>query len=387
MSDKLKKHIVIDATPGINDIRAIKRYCRNLVQEMNELPTEFQIHLLYLGIKDKNQVPLLQSPHIEQKLSFIPGKVLTSTWNLFNAPKISKWIKEDYKLIHFPGGLPYIPCNSSNIITTMHGFVSKYIPQYFSSEILDKLNKNLEIAIKKSNHFITVSESNKKELMELWDIPQKNITAIPLGISCEFQIYKLNNHQKHSILKKYNLPDKPYILFVGALAPHKNIKNIILAYNKLPESLKQQNQLLFVGKETEHCLDYKDLITSLNITDNVSFVDYIQPGSLDLAYIYNLAKIFVFPSFYEGWASPPLEAMKCGTPTTVSDIPSLRESTGDNSLYFNPEIPDEISVNIQKLLEDQKLYDNLREKGLQFAKQYTWKNCAKKTLELYKSLL
>jgi glycosyltransferase involved in cell wall biosynthesis len=387
MSDKLKKHIVIDATPGINDIRAIKRYCRNLVQEMNELPTEFQIHLLYLGIKDKNQVPLFQSPHIEQKLSFIPGKVLTSTWNLFNAPKISKWIKEDYKLIHFPGGLPYIPCNSNNIITTMHGFVSKYIPQYFSSETLDKLNKNLEIAIKKSNHFITVSESNKKELMELWDIPQKNITAIPLGISREFQIYKLNNHQKHSILKKYNLPDKPYILFVGALAPHKNIKNIILAYNKLPESLKQQNQLLFVGKETEHCLDYKDLITSLNITDNVSFVDYIQPGSLDLAYIYNLAKIFVFPSFYEGWASPPLEAMKCGTPTTVSDIPSLRESTGDNSLYFNQEIPDEISVNIQKLLEDQKLYDNLREKGLQFAKQYTWKNCAKKTLELYKSLL
>jgi glycosyltransferase involved in cell wall biosynthesis len=224
-------------------------------------------------------------------------------------------------------------------------------------------------------------------MIELWDISPERNTAIPLGVSPEIQVYNLTEEEKQVIYKKYKLPSKPFILFVGALEPHKNIKNIILAYHKLPEALRKQYQLVLVGKETPYCQGYKDQIISLGLSDNVSFVDYIEPSSLDLAYIYNMAEVFVFPTFYEGWASPPLEAMKSGTPTVVADIPSLRESTGGISLYPDPHNPDEIVNNIQKLLEDKNLHKKQKTRGMEFVQQYTWKHCAEKTLALYERLL
>lgn len=382
------KHIVIDVTPSINDIRAIKRYCHNLSLELSEIKTDLRFDLIYLGLKNHSELPLFKNNnHIKQIQSTIPGKILKPLWKYFNNPKLAWWIKEPFDLVHFPGGMPYIPTNCKKRLTTMHGFASKYIPEYIENKTVDQMNRQLDHTIEKSTDFVTVSEANKKEMIDLWNISPDRITAIPLGVSPEFKIYDLTEEQEQRIYKRYKLPNKPFILFVGALEPHKNIKNIIQAYHKLPVSLIEQYQLVLVGKETSYCKGYKEQIISLGLSNNVSFVDYIQPGSLDLAYLYNMAHIFVSPTFYEGWASPPLEAMKCGTPTIVSNIQSLRESTGGISLYADPQNPDGISQKIQELLEDKILYKQQQRKGIEFVQQYTWKRCAEKTLALYDQLL
>ncbi len=143
---------------------------------------------------------------------------------------------------------------------------------------------------------------------------------------------------------------------------------------------------MLIGKETAYCKEYREQIISLSLSDKVSFIDYIQPGSIDLAYLYNMANLFLFPTFYEGWASPPLEAMQCGTPAIVSDIPSLRESTDGIAMYPNPEDPKEIAKNIEELLDDKDLYLQQQKKGIEFTEQYTWKRCAEATLNLYNQL-
>jgi len=383
----INKYIVIDETPAINGIRAIQRYCLSLAIELAKIETDLQLKLIYLGLRKQSKLPVLKSNHhVTQVQSSIPGKILFPLWKYFNRPKLSWWIKKPFDLVHFPGGMPYIPTDCKKRLTTMHGFASKYIPEYIDTKIVDQMQRQLDYTIDKSTDFITVSETNKKEMIDLWNISSARITAIPLGVSPEFQIHDLSEEKKQIIYKRYKLPDKPFILFVGALEPHKNIKNIILSYHKLPMSLREQYQLVLVGKETAYCKGYKEQIISLGLSDNVSFVDYIQPGSLDLAYIYNMAKVFISPTFYEGWASPPLEAMKCGTPTVVSDIPSLRESTSGISLYPDPNNPDKIAHNIQELLEDKMLYNKQQAKGLEFVQQYTWKCCAEKTLALYEEL-
>ena len=387
MTQGTSKNIVIDGTPGVNDIRAIQRYCFNMLEELSALDCEINFHLLYMGVKNYTAFPKLTHKNFTEVKSHIPGRILIPLWKLLNAPKVSWWIKDPIDLIHFPGGLPYIPTNCKKIVTTLHGFHYYFIPEFMNKNNSVKIKKELDFAIQKSTHLITVSEANKKEAIELWGIHEEQITAIPLGVSPEFKKYDLSFEERKSIIKKYDLPDKPFILFVGALEPHKNIKNIILSYNKLPPNLQKQYQLVLVGKETKYCKEYREDIISLGISDQVSFVDYIQPGSWDLAYLYNMAKLFVFPTFYEGWASPPLEAMKCGTPVVASNIPSLQESTGGIAMYPDPHSPEEICNSIQQLLEDKAFYEKQKEIGIEFVKKYTWKRSAEKTLQLYKKIL
>jgi glycosyltransferase involved in cell wall biosynthesis len=385
---ELTMQVVIDGTPAINDIRAIKRYAYHLIVELEKLETELQFNLLYLGVKNKQkQLPQLTSSKITQTASLIPGKILYPSWKYLNFPKASFWIKKPFDLIHFPGGLPYIPTKCKKILTTLHGFHYHLIPELMNSKNSYKTKKELDFSISESTHLITVSEANRTEVMNLWGISGDKIHAIPLGVSPEFKEYELDSNTQQALRTNYNIPDKPFLLFVGALEPHKNIKNIIIAYSLLKKTTIKNYQLVFIGQKTSYSKGFQEQISSLGLSHNVSFIDYIQPGSLDLAYLYNMATIFIFPTFYEGWASPPLEAMKCGTPAIVSDIPSLRESTGGIALYLNPYDPEEIANNIQELLEDKNLYLQQQQKGLEFTKQYTWKRCTKNTLALYERLL
>ncbi len=380
--------IAIDGTPAINDIRAIRRYCHNLILELSRLESDLDFSLLYLGYREgQNILPPMQDPHFKEMKSKIPGKILKSSWRFFNQPDISFWIKDKIDILHFPGGYTYIPNRCKIVLTTLHGFYQINSPQCGQSRERDSVINKLNFTINNSKYFITVSENNKRELMELWKIQEERITAIPLGISPEFKEYEISPDMRAEILKRYAIPDKKFILYVGALEPHKNIGNIISSYAILGTKWHGEFNLILVGSKTSYCDSYRQQIQDLKISEYVQFIDYIEPGSIDLAYLYNLAELFVFPSFYEGWASPPLEAMRCGTPVLVSNIPSLRESTGDIAIYCDPNIPEDISQKIQDILSDKSKHKELKLDGLRFSSEYTWKRCAEKTLALYEKLL
>ena len=380
-------HFVIDGTSAINTIRAIQRYNWNLITEMAGIDNENEFSLLYLGYRPEMTLPPVTNPNFHPVNSSISGKLLNLSWKLTSFPDISFWVKKPFDLVHFPGGSAYIPNNCKAVLTTLHGFHDYAIPQHteFSGRYL--LIKNLEKTIKNSTNFITVSENNKNELIRFCGVVPEKITAIPLGISPEFRKYELDDEIKNKIRKRYSLRNKKIVLFVGALEPHKNIHGIIEAYSLLDGIAKNNLDLVFVGSKTKYQDKYQNLIRQFGITDNVRFIDYIVPGSIDLAYIYNLAELFIFPTFYEGWASPPLEAMKCGVPAIVSNIPSLIESTGGIATYCDPYNPEDIAEKMMEVLSDRSKCQKLKQDGLQFSSEYTWRRCAEKTLHLYKRLL
>ncbi|MFZ2658271.1 MAG: glycosyltransferase family 1 protein [Victivallales bacterium] len=380
-------HIAIDGTPAVNDIRAIQRYTGNLIKELAEIDHENRYSIIYLGCKTDtvSSIPKINNPNYLIIFSSIPGKLLKASWALSSFPKISFWTKKKADLIHFPGGCAYIPTSGEKVITTLHGFHQQLIPQYMNPKERPLVLKYLNQTIKNSDYFITVSEANKNELMQLWGVSGERITAIPLGISPEFGQFNVSKEERVSFLKKYSLPEKSFILYVGALEPHKNIHGVINAYSLLDQKFHRNFNLVFIGAETSHCSKYREMISKLNISEYVFFVNYIQPGSSDLAYFYNLADLFIFPTFYEGWASPPLESMKCGTPVVVSDIPSLKESTGGIATYCKPDDPKDIAEKIMGVISDRPKHEKLVGSGLQFTSKCTWRRCTEKTLELYDS--
>ncbi|HBC86811.1 MAG TPA: hypothetical protein DCZ94_07650 [Lentisphaeria bacterium] len=381
-------HIAIDGTPAINDIRAIQRYTDNLIMELSEIDHEDAFSIIYLGYKPdiSSAPPKISNTNFHNVFSSIPGKLLEASWAFASFPKGSFWTNGEADLMHFPGGYAYIPTSGEKVITTIHGFLYQKHPEFADPNKSKTVLERLEKTIKLSNHFITVSETNKKELEEIFSIKSSMITAIPLGIGKEFRKYDLCREDRVSIMRKYSLPEKDFLLYVGSIEPNKNIQGILTAYSKLPLVNRNNFNLVLVGGKTAYLNNYVEQTRLLGIQDQVIFIDYINPASHDLAYLYNLAKLFIFPSFYEGWASPPLESMKCGTPALVSDIPSLKESTGGTACYCNPKDPDDISQKIKQMLEDKALYESFRKKGLDFTSGYTWRRCAESTLQLYKNI-
>jgi len=380
-------HFAIDGTPAINDIRAIQRYNYHLLTELGKIDSDNDYSILYLSCNSRSSpFPEINNSNFVQVKSKIPGRLLKLSWRAARWPQLSFWIKNTPDILHFPGGYPYVPNSAATVITTLHGFSHHLIPEYMNEIERDEIYRILDFTIKNSSHFITVSETNKSEVMKIWNITEDKISAIPLGVSPEFCEYNISSEKRAELLTKYSIPDKKILLFVGALEPHKNITNIISTFSLLGKPYREEWQLVFVGENTKYCVDYETEIAKRGIKPSISFVDFVHPGSSDLACIYNIADIFIFPTFYEGWASPPLESMKCGTPVVAANIPSLKESTGGNALYPNPEDPEDIAKKLTQLIEDDQLYESLKQKGKEFASQYTWKCCAEKTLELYTKL-
>ncbi|MCX7942882.1 MAG: glycosyltransferase family 4 protein, partial [Dictyoglomaceae bacterium] len=185
-----------------------------------------------------------------------------------------------------------------------------------------------------------------------------------------------------NIIFRYNLPEK-FILYVGNVKPHKNLKNTLLAFKIVKEEIDDLS-LVIVGKKEgfiKEDIEVFNLLSKDNdLQERVVFTGYVE--KFDIPKIYNLASILVFPSIYEGFGLPPLEAMACGCPVVASDIPVIREICEDAVYYVNPYNPMEIAKGIISVFQDRNLRERLIEKGWRRVNKFTWEESAKKHLEV-----
>lgn len=206
---------------------------------------------------------------------------------------------------------------------------------------------------KRADYFISVSESTEKEFLEFFSfIDSDNIRAIPLGIGSEFRTIE-KRKVKELLHQRFNI-SRPYILYVGGIELHKNIEGIVRGFSFLSNQYPDLD-LILVGREKRPTVDTLELFAKLKFEKRIKIMEYISQDSDDLPTLYNGAECFVFPSFSEGWASPPLEAMACGTPVVTSNVSSLPETVGDAALLVNPKNYDEIGNALNKLLSDSEL--------------------------------
>jgi len=180
-----------------------------------------------------------------------------------------------------------------------------------------------------------------------------------------------------AVRKKYNLPDR-FILYFGTIEPRKNIIGLIKAF----ELLKRKRPVNLVIAGAKGWLD-KDIFKTANQSKqarDIFFTGFIE--EVDKPYLYNLAELFVYPSFFEGFGFPPLEAMACGVPTIVSNVSSLPEVVGRGALMIDPYHIDELAWAMETVLTDNMLKEKLIEKGISQAKKFSWKKCARQTLKV-----
>jgi glycosyltransferase involved in cell wall biosynthesis len=241
-------------------------------------------------------------------------------------------------------------------------------------------------ALKFSKIVITVSEFSKAEIIKFFGVKEQQIKTIKLGI--DKAIFKeADAPTKEKISKKYNLPPT-FLLYVGNVKPHKNLRVLVKALAHLRENNAAEDiYLVIVGKKEGFITkdnSLLNLIQELDLNAKIIFTGYLIPE--DLPVIYSLAKIFVFPSFYEGFGLPPVEAMACGCPVLVSNASSLPEVCQAAALYFDPTDSTNLSQLIQKVWYNTNLQAELKVKGLELAQTYNWQNTNQAFLNIIRTL-
>lgn len=238
----------------------------------------------------------------------------------------------------------------------------------------------IRLASRKAKRIITSSHWTKSDLLRSLHLPQEKIEVIYLGVNPKFQAIPEKNKRDH-IKKKYGI-QKKYLLYVGNFLPHKNVKSLIAAYNLLPVNIRREYSLVLGGrraKEFGHDIEQSGVSNSQSIIYCGDIVDE------DLPLLYSGAELFVFPSLYEGFGLPPVEAMACGCPVASSHTSSLPEILGNAALFFNPYQVEEISKTVKLMLENKDLRENLRQKGLERAKLFVSARMAEKLIAVFKT--
>ena len=241
----------------------------------------------------------------------------------------------------------------------------------------------LNLAARKADHVVTVSNYSKKEIMEELGIPCSSISVIHCAPGAHFQ-RPAELREIQSAVAALGL-DRPYVLYVGNLKPHKNVATLLRAFAYLRREKRLQHSLLLVGNDLRGKQSIRRECARLNITDAVTFAPHLPSASLPA--IYAGADLLVLPSTVEGFGLPVVEAMACGTPVVCSDAASIPEVAGDAALYFDPKREDELISQIELVLRSESLRAALRQKGLARAKLFTGQEFARRHLEIYSNLL
>jgi len=235
-----------------------------------------------------------------------------------------------------------------------------------------------------ADKIITDSEFSKAEIIRYTGIDAGKLRVVPCGI--DKKTFKLieGKDRLQEIKRSYNLPDK-FILFVGNLKPHKNLTTLLKAFDIMTYESGVDCGLVLVGKK-EGFISGDSEITAMieksrNLSERVTLTGYIEDK--DLPVIYNLASVFVLPSLYEGFGLPPLEAMACGCPAVVSDIPSIREVCGDAAYYVDPYDAGLMAQRIYRVFSDETLRQSLQRKGSERSKLFGWEDSAGKLINIF----
>jgi glycosyltransferase involved in cell wall biosynthesis len=266
-------------------------------------------------------------------------------------------------------------------VITFHSARFFFLPQHY--KWYDSTNWRImyPAAAKKYDRVIVVSEAEKRNYVKYIDVPESKFRVIKLAADKRFRIIEDVNELQET-KEKYGLPDH-FLLFVGRILPVKNIETIVKAYHLAKKQKKIEHKLVIVGKKTWFYKEIASLINELDIVDDVIFTGPIFD---ELPCVYNLADLFLFPSYYESFGAVPLEAMACGTPVITANSGGLSEVVGDAAVLVSPTNVNEFADSILQILSSSQLRRSMVHSGLERARMFSWERCARETLKVYEDL-
>ena len=330
-----------------------------------------------------------ESPSIKaQRLSFNALSILRRLPFAYRAKRfLGQWSflrgiqKYKLDLYHEPNFLAY-KCNLPTIIS-VHDLSWIRFPEVHPPSRVREMNRFFERGIKRASHIITDAEYIRQEFIQQFNYPSDRITAIPLGVNKSFTPY--SREETRATLIKHELQHGNYILAVGTLEPRKNLIVAIDAFLLLPKVLRQKCPLVIAGSKGWLLGDLEKKLSPLIKSGEIRLLGYVPQD--ELPHVIAGALTLIFPSIYEGFGLPPLEAMACGVPVIASNNSSIPEVVGDTGILLNSNDTQGFADAIQSLIEDPALRATLSQKALERSKKFTWEQCALSTLEVYKKVL
>ncbi len=351
----------------------ISWYCQNLLRHLPGTDPEIQ-YTVFLGERRYEGVRGL-----ELRVSRLPthSPPIRILWE----QAIQPWAlrRAGVDLLH---GLALIgPLLSGRpLVITIHDLSFLHYPQSFHALKRLYLKLFTRLSVRRAQRVIAISDSTRQDIIEQYGVPSETVDLIYYGSNPAFR--PLPAEKVAQFRSDQGLPER-FILFVGTLEPRKNVVRLIEAYSRLPAS--NRPPLMLIGAKGWLYDSVFARVDELDLSDAVRFVGYV-PGN-SLPWWYNAADLFVYPSIYEGFGLPPLEAMACGTPVVTSKASSLPEVVGTAGLLVDPTSTESLASAMEQVLSDQGERDRMRSAGLAQARRFSWDDTARRTLDTYRRAL
>lgn len=294
-------------------------------------------------------------------------------------PAVQRWRLrgETEAVFHSPNF--FLPPFPGRTVTTVHDLSHHIYPEFHPAARIDYMRRMLPDSLARAHHVITVSESARQDLITHLGYPAGRITAVPLGVNPVFRQHSAE--ELAPLLTRLGLQAQGYTLYVGTIEPRKNLDRLLNAYEALPPALRQRIPLVMAGSpgwRSEHTHARMERAASAGWLQYLRFV-----AQADLPALYAGAALFAYPSLYEGFGLPVLEAMASGVPVVTSDVSSLPEVVGDVALSVAPEDTDALAAALARGLQDTAWRSQATSAGLARAASFTWERCVERTMAVY----
>lgn len=366
----------VDVSAAVHRRAGLGRYAESLIRAMNELAPD-RIGLFYN--RESGIHPIQGLDHLPTRtvrLGYKPWRMLVWLGQLSHIG----WDRffRDTLTFHATEHL-LLPLHSVPTVLTVHDLIFRRFPQYHKPLNRWYLNLTMPLYVKQATAIIAISQATKQDLISAYGVPADKIRVVYEAADPRFKPQA--EHEIARVRSKYSLPER-YILFVGTIEPRKNLPRLLEAYRKVHRA-GLTDALVVVGKRGWLVGDF------FRKLEDETLPPVILPGFVsdeDLPALYAGAQALAFPSLFEGFGLPMLEAMACGTPVVASRAGSLPEIGGDAAVYFDPESIEEMAEALERVLTDAELAEHLRRKGLARAKQFSWRKAARETLDIYTSI-
>lgn len=370
--------IGIDYTPAYEQGAGIGRSVRGLVSALAIVDADTDYRLFIAGASNQNLPPSL-APNFRYYPSRISPKWWARIWHRAQIPYRVEYILGKIGLYHATDFvLPPIHKQTKSIVT-IHDLSYIRVPETASPSLKKYLDVVVPRSIALATHVHAVSETTRQDIITLYNTPPEKVSVIFNAVESRFKPVDISK----AILTKYHIPDAPYIISVGTVQPRKNYSRLVKSLVQLCR--KHDVHLVIAGGRGWLEDEFYATIQQTGMTDYVHVTGFVADE--DLPALYSGAICMAYPSLYEGFGIPVLEAMACGVPVLTSTTSSLPEVAGDSAILVNPYDIDAIQDGLERLISDQDLRETLSQKGLSQAQKFTWEQSARQLKRLYTQLL
>ncbi|MGQ9491757.1 MAG: glycosyltransferase family 4 protein [Anaerolineae bacterium] len=368
--------IAIDYTPALRQAAGIGRYTRELVAALARLDRQNEYTLFCAG----ESPPMAGWPaNFRVRTSNVPARWLTAGWHRLGLPLAVETFTGACDLYHSPDfALP--PLKTARGVVTVHDLSFLRCPEHADPGLRAFLTRAVPRSVARACRVLADSESTKADLVELLGVEAEKISVVPAGVDARFRPVR-DTLKLAQVRQRYRLPEW-FILFVGTLEPRKNLPRLITAYAQMRRHTGLPHQLVIAGKPGWLYEGIYEQVVKEGLSENVHFIGFVADD--DLPALYTLADLLAFPSLYEGFGLPPLEAMACGTPVVASNRASLPATIGSAGLLVDPEDTDALADALARVLGNASLRIRLADLGRAQAARFTWQAAAERLLEAYR---